>query len=149
MFVVVFVGVKLIVFVGVFVIVWVGVFVGLGVSVGVLVGVFVGVRLNSGVSVGVVDGVFVGRFVLVILGVGELDVVGFGVHGALVFVGVDVLVGCIDLVGVELMVDVGVSGILQTSKLPVGELVIEGVGVCDFVNDIVGVFVGVGYGAVK
>jgi hypothetical protein len=96
-----------------------------------------------------VDGVFVGLFVLVILGVGVFDVVGFGVHGTLVLVGVAVLVGCIDLVGVGSMVEVGVKGILQTSKLPVGELVIDGVGVCDFVIDGVGVFVGVGYGAVK
>jgi hypothetical protein len=44
------------------------------------------------------------------------------------------------------MVCVGVKGILHGSKLGVGELVIDGVGVWLLVNDIVGVLVGVGNG---
>ena len=59
-----------------------------------------------------------------------------------------VLVGCMVLVGVGFIVLVGVSGILQTSKLSVGELVIDGVGVLVFVILTVGVLVGVGSGAV-
>ncbi len=80
---------------------------------------------------------------------GVLDEVGFGEQGTPELLGVGVFVGLTVRVGVGSKLDVGVTGILQGSKLDVGELVIDGVGVWLLVRDIVGVFVCVGTGGLK